>query len=984
VTNQIVPDRGCTLCRLHKTAQTVCLMPPGPLKPATKAMIVGEAPGKREDESGKPFVGKAGGILDEMLDSQDIDRQDIFITNAVSCRPPDNRTPTKGEIKSCRHWLDYQMSVVKPKYVLILGNVPLRSITDAEGITKKRGKPFEKDGVIYLPTFHPAASLYDPAQRDFIERDFKLFKEIIDGGAVPREKKLRPTYVTTDDDLEYMLECMEGDISFDIETNCLYPWQTHNDKGHPLKAKVNVIGFGTASGEFTIPVDEWDMDEILPRIETRMRRCKVDTQNGKFDFLWMWVHYGVQWHDMNDFDDMLAHYLLDENSRHGLKELAQRYCGAPDWDVDRDTKTGVSPQLAIYHGHDLYYTRELKFIFQEMLDRDPQVKQVFDKILMPASVLYTEMQYDGLHVDIMKFGAAEKQLRKDLAAAQIKLKKWGNINWGSTKQLADLLYNKLNIPIVETTAAGNASTKESALNQIDHECVGDLIKFRHAKQQLSFFIEGWKPFLHKKRINGEWHYFLHPSIKLHGTKPGRPSSEHPNAQQIPRESIIRSLIDAPPGWELVEADLSQVEMRIAAELADESEMRNCFLMGIDIHWRTLISILEKGQANVDDIRKTAEVYCVQQGLSPDRASAEILLEVWAANSHRSETQALLEQWKARASARTGQRAESMSCMRQGISASRNGSDVLPSLREDSTKRVIDQTPNEKARQWIRPGQRRQSKRQEKSHVEGGHQPDNSGQPISERLLRALQSYEQAVRLTSQGRKSEKHEKIQFNDSLSLMSSIGPSTAIAILPDIWPERRKVSKATGFGFLYGMWHKKFRTYARDNYEINVTEQEAKDYRNTFFATYPKLSKWHERQRNFARRNGYVRSLTGRKRRLPKAQLRDDTPERREAERQAINSPVQSFASDINIMAALQIREEFNRDKVRICLTVHDSILMWVKPEWVVRVAKRVREIMQWPKLMDELGIEFTIPIDADVKIGPWSLGVSLDKWRKANAR
>jgi DNA polymerase I-like protein with 3'-5' exonuclease and polymerase domains len=155
------------------------------------------------------------------------------------------------------------------------------------------------------------------------------------------------------------------------------------------------------------------MDEILPRIETRMRRCKVDTQNGKFDFLWMWVHYGVHWHDMNDFDDMLAHYLLDENSRHGLKELAQRYCGAPDWDIDKDTKTGVSPKLAIYHGHDLYYTRELKFIFQEMLDRDPQVKQVFDKILMPASVLYTEMQYDGLHVDITKFGAAEKQLRKD-------------------------------------------------------------------------------------------------------------------------------------------------------------------------------------------------------------------------------------------------------------------------------------------------------------------------------------------------------------------------------------------------------------------------------------------------------------------------------------------------------------------------------------------------------------------------------------------
>jgi 5-methylcytosine-specific restriction endonuclease McrA len=512
----------------------------------------------------------------------------------------------------------------------------------------------------------------------------------------------------------------------------------------------------------------------------------------------------------------------------------------------------------------------------------------------------------------------------------------------------------------------------------------DLIKFRHAKQQLSFFIEGWKPFLHKKRINGEWHYFLHPSIKLHGTKPGRPSSEHPNAQQIPRESIIRSLIDAPPGWELVEADLSQVEMRIAAELADESEMRNCFLTGIDVHWRTLISILEKGQANVDDIRKTAEVYCVQQGLSPDRASAEILLEVWAANSHRSETQALLEQWKARASARTGQRAESMSCMRQEISASRNGSDVLPSLREDSTKRVIDQTPNEKDRQGVRPGQRRQSKRQEESHVEGGISQITQANQYRKDYCERCKATNKRLDLHHRDENPRNTKKSNLMTLCRSCHRLVHQRRLRSFLTYGLKDGRSAKSTGFGFLYGMWHKKFRTYARDNYGINVTEQEAKDYRDTFFATYPRLSKWHERQRNFARRNGYVRSLTGRKRRLPKAQLRDDTPERREAERQAINSPVQSFASDINIMAALQIREEFNRDKVRICLTVHDSILMWVKPEWVVRVAKRVREIMQWPKLMDELGIEFTIPIDADVKIGPWSLGVSLDKWRKANAR
>jgi DNA polymerase I-like protein with 3'-5' exonuclease and polymerase domains len=135
-----------------------------------------------------------------------------------------------------------------------------------------------------------------------------------------------------------MIRCLEGEVSFDIETNCLYPWQTHNEKGESEPARINFIGFGTAGGEFTMRVADWDMEEVLPIIEERLQHCSVTTQGGKFDFLWLWVHYGVKWHEYHDFDDMLAHYVLDENSRHDLKGLAQRFCGAPDWDIDKDKK----------------------------------------------------------------------------------------------------------------------------------------------------------------------------------------------------------------------------------------------------------------------------------------------------------------------------------------------------------------------------------------------------------------------------------------------------------------------------------------------------------------------------------------------------------------------------------------------------------------------------------------------------------------------
>src|SRR5580765_801118 len=116
-------DPHCTLCPLHETAEFVCLLGQGP-EPCD-VMIIGEAPGQREDASGKAFVGRSGKLLDQLLDRVGLDRKRIFITNAVSCRPPDNRTPKKNEIVACRKWLKYQLSLIKPKYVLLLGNVPL-------------------------------------------------------------------------------------------------------------------------------------------------------------------------------------------------------------------------------------------------------------------------------------------------------------------------------------------------------------------------------------------------------------------------------------------------------------------------------------------------------------------------------------------------------------------------------------------------------------------------------------------------------------------------------------------------------------------------------------------------------------------------------------------------------------------------------------------------------------------------------------------
>lgn len=864
----LAPNPDCTLCRLHKTANTVCLLGNGPKR--SDVMIVGEAPGKSEDEQGVPFVGKSGKLLNTILEEYGFDREDVFVTNAVSCRPPDNRTPSKGEVKQCKVWLDHQIEVVQPKFVLLLGNTPLLSITGKTGITTKRGRPFEKDGITYLPTFHPSFVLRDePTNLPLFEKDIELFRQIVDNGEIVREDNLNLTVVKNERDVRKLLDALEGTVSFDIETNALYPWQKFEVKKRkgknvniPNPAKITAIGFGTADGEFSIAINHPDspwtldaIDDIVARIDRKLRKCRLVCHNGKFDCLWMLVHFGVTWYEYLDFDTMLAHYILDENSLHSLKLLAQRFCGAPDWDIDRDEKQGnvAFDRLAVYHAHDLYYTRQLYFVFKKLLAKDLEVRGVFRKILMPCARIFCEIEFDGVFIDVDKFDVAEEYLREQYDTALEKLEEWepkpkrnarGKLipfNWGSPAQLKVLLFGDkedggLEIEPLDKTKTGQPSCSESVLKRIDHPMVGDLLKFREAKQQLSFFIDGWKPFLDKRYVRGQWYYFLHPSFKLHGTVTGRLSCEHPNLQQVPRDERIRSLITAEEGWTLVECDLSQIELRVAAELARERNMIYAFVNNIDVHWLTAIREIERGGGLKDLVLDTART------------------------------------WK-----------------------------------QDKT--------------------------------------------------------------------------LDYSESIEVLLEMGPDAAAEINGE-WKELRKKAKAINFGYLYGMWWKKFKLYARDNYGVSVTDEQAEASREAFFDLYPDYPKWHKRQKSFARTHGYVRSLSGRKRRLPDATIPEDCPERGSAERQAINSPVQSFANDLNLMALIQLRGEYGRDVVKICGTVHDAILLRVRNDKVVEVTRRLLEIMSWPELLDHFEVDMTTPIEAEAKIGPWGKGVKLEKWMKEN--
>ena len=167
---------GCPLCKLSRSRRNAV---PGDGQLSSKIMFIGEAPGKNEDEQGKPFVGAAGMILNQALEKAGIKRAEVFITNVVKCRPPGNRVPENDERSICRQYLDRQISLIAPKIICILGSTAYSSILGGKSIIKNRGKIMERNRQKYFLTIHPAAAIYNKNLRSVLNNDlFILSKEI--------------------------------------------------------------------------------------------------------------------------------------------------------------------------------------------------------------------------------------------------------------------------------------------------------------------------------------------------------------------------------------------------------------------------------------------------------------------------------------------------------------------------------------------------------------------------------------------------------------------------------------------------------------------------------------------------------------------------------------------------------------------------------------------------------------------------------------
>lgn len=612
------PD--CRECELHRSCQIVNLMGIGPENP--KIMVVLDSPGFIEDNSGKPIDGKNRQFLKQLFEEAGINWKDCYFTNAVKCSPPRGYKIKVKEINACRPYLEKELKVLKPRFVLLMGATALKSHMGREKakITDDHGKVLERDGTYYMPVFSPGVAYQDPKKLTPLRTDLKKFAKLVKGKKVTKPK-LNFHVVESFNDFNEMIKDLKKNkiTSFDIESTGL----------NRFEGEITMIGFGLKNKQWILPLQfkygkffnnkkvQTQMLEIiasvLNRKLTKNKKKRVNvSHNGKFDNLWIRHHYGYRIH--NHFDTQIAHYCIDENERHGLKYLARILLGAEDWDVDKNIKTAEDVKskkdaykLYEYLAYDVYYTRKLYFYLDKRVKEDEAIYKLFKHLMMPIFHVYEDVQMEGVYIREHKFREVEELLNNQLKEIDDKLDKIKKeeglevSNWGSPVQVADVLFNQLKLPILERTGTGNPSTGESVLLRLrdEHPVVDLLLERRGVKQTLSFFINGWK----KKMVGNK----LYPNFNIHVTVTGRTSSNDPNLQQVPRDKKIRSLIGAPPGWTFVEADYSQLELRVAAMLSGDTTMIMTFVNNTDIHSKTASSLNGKPIDNqTKEDRKSAK------------------------------------------------------------------------------------------------------------------------------------------------------------------------------------------------------------------------------------------------------------------------------------------------------------------------------------------------------------------------------------------
>ena len=391
-------------------------------------------------------------------------------------------------------------------------------------------------------------------------------------------------------------------IALDIETKDL-----------KVNTTINFVGAYTINSDGTEYFKHFklpnDIEKFKRFIQINLKRKNTFVfHNGKFDAVRLLYSYGI---DIPiHHDTMILTYLLstvDELKDNrgkwlGLKHAAPRILGVENWDVTTSKKTSTDETDVIpYLRLDCKYTYEL---YKKLTSEFPKEKIKTYKLIMHALNAYKYIEVNGLPINMSKLEETYNEYLKDREDLSKQLSSYKDINWNSTKQLQDYLFNELCLPIINRTDKGAPSTGVAELKELQnhHPVIPLLLKHRETEKALAF-LQSWKE---EAIQHSDSYYYLHSNFNLHGTVTGRTSSSDVNLQQIPRNKRLKSLFSADhiPGWQLVCLDYSQLELRFAGIVADVQAIKESYHNGEDLHYKMAATVTGKPVSEITKEERT--------------------------------------------------------------------------------------------------------------------------------------------------------------------------------------------------------------------------------------------------------------------------------------------------------------------------------------------------------------------------------------------
>lgn len=574
--------KTCNKCRLHLHRTQVVLGDGREENPLL--FIIGEAPGKTEDEEGKPFVGGSGKVLRGVLYSLKIDPEQCYITNVCKCRPPDNRTPEFDEVEACLPYLIDEIEKIKPKRILLLGETACIAFGITQPISQVRGTVFEKEFSTFkskvLATYHP--SFVMRAREHFATFSWDINKLLVtedvdDGSEV--EYLFNPSREIIE---QYLFEAVKTDfpVAVDIET---FGDDDDDDSGlNPFKDEIIGISFTSRKGT-ALQLSGQTLKDNWGLVKEFLESCNnLIFQNNLFDRTFLWVKgakvKNIKW------DTQTGMHLINSSLPKKLDFLRTLYTNIPSY----KNKENYKYNLNWLNARDTDITwrvaqEQKKYVSQSLMDRWLQ----YDNVALHMKLQGVTIDQEVLAKHYLIYHPLESKLLEEFG------KEYG-IDINSPKQLSEFLYKKLNLYPSGSPKQGKKflSTDEDTLKNLRDTYVYDenisailnkILQYREVKTIVSKYCEGLYKLIQE---DGK----VHPEWRTVGTDTGRWACKKPNMQNFPKHMRDVVVPDS-PDYVLIGADYNRIELYVAAVISQDYEMLE-ILEKDDIHQRVLEAIEE--------------------------------------------------------------------------------------------------------------------------------------------------------------------------------------------------------------------------------------------------------------------------------------------------------------------------------------------------------------------------------------------------------